>query len=355
MRYYCTFENRKSAFIGLKLLALSLEEHCRDFTFFVGITGKAPQLSDWLSRHAPHAVLVHLDDFKKGSSLKHVKAVLILALFDRGITDVTWLDTDLLVLRDLEPLLAPLAPDTILVAQEDMGRDFEFNRTLLNHYRLKPLRRLEFHVNSCVIRATIQHRPLMERFLACLLDPVFVEQQSKSEAEKIPDFAFEQNIIEMLLSSSDDTWHPAFPVEFIPKGPGIIQELGVTTYKLRNRLRNGLGLRHPWMVHVPGVTKPWNTDARSRRARAACVYSAFAEAYRDRVEEDMSWANSAGLSSRIGRLLSFGQPHWVGWAHCLVGQLWRFLRTGTLERKVTPDPNAKVPQPDDAELPCGSR
>jgi hypothetical protein len=331
MRCFCTFENRKSAFVAVKLLALSLERHCRDFTLFLGMTETDPDLSEWLGKNAPHVVLVQLNPFTQGSSLKHIKPLLILTLFDRGVTDVTWLDTDLLVLRDLEPLLAKLSDDTVLVAQEERSRGFEFNPTLQEHYGLKPLRPLKYHVNSCVIRVSVQHRPLMEKFLECLLDPLFVEQQSKPSAEKLPAFSFEQEVLQMLLSSGNTRWIPAFPVQFVRKGTEIIQELGVTTYKLRNRLRNGLGLRRPWMVHVPG-SKPWSQDARARRRRAASVYSAFAETYKDQIQEDMSWVNSAGLSSRIARWLSFGQPHWVGWGHCLAGIAWRLLRTGRLQR-----------------------
>jgi hypothetical protein len=335
MRCFCAFENRKSAFIAVKLLALSMERHCRNYTLFLGLTEDDAAFSDWLARRAPHVMLVRLQVPSAGASLKHVKPLMMLHLFERGITDITWLDTDMLVLRDLEPLLAPLPDDAVLVAQEELGDGFEHNPTLLAHYGLQPSRRLEFHVNSCVIRATLRHKPLMEKFLAGLLDPVFVAQQSKAPEEKIHDFAFEQNILEVLLSGADETWKPAFPVRFIPKGPGIIQELGVTTYKLRYRLRNGLRLGHPWLVHIPG-DKPWTRDARVRQYRAASVYSAFAETYRDEVEEDMSWANSAGASSRIARWLSLGQPHWVGWGHCLAGLILRFFRTGTLKRKPGP-------------------
>jgi hypothetical protein len=344
MKSYCAFENRKSAFIGAKLLALSLERHCRDYTLFLGVTEDDSELADWAARRAPHVELVRLEAFNAGSSLKHVKPLMMLHLFERGFTDVTWLDTDMLVLRDLESLIGPLPPDALLVAQEEMGHTFEHNRTLLKHYGLEPRRSLQYHVNSCVIRATALHQPLMKKFLDCLLDPVFVAQQGKAPEEKIHDFAFEQNILELLLSAGDKQWNPDFPVRFIPKGPGIIQELGVTTYKLRNRLRSGLGLRRPWLVHVPGE-KPWAPDPLVRRYRAASVYSAFAETYRDEVEEDMSWANSAGISSRIARLLSFGQPHWVGWAHCLAGLIWRFVRTGSLKRKLVAAPKTRTPSP----------
>lgn len=332
MRYYCAFENRQSSLTGAKLLALSLEKHCRDFTLFLGTIEEDPQLSAWLKKHAPHVVLIHLKSFQKESSLKHIKPFFILELFERGISDVTWLDTDLLALRDLEPLLGPLDADTLLVAQ-DMDYTFEFNPRLLEHYRLKPARKLKHCVNTCVLRVTTRHAELMKRFLAYLLDPLFVEQQAKQASARLPDFAFDQKILELLLCSTDENDPPAFPVQFVPEGSGIIQELGVTTYSLRDRLLNGIGRNRPWFVHIPGAIKPWNADVRSRRHRGTSVYSTFAEIYKNQMEDDMSWVNSAGLSSRIGHFLFFGQPHWMGWAHCLAGKCWRFLRTGTVRRR----------------------
>jgi hypothetical protein len=331
MTNYCAFENRPNARIGVKLLALSLEKHCRNFTLYLGVLEQDPELADWLRRRAPHAVQVQLTPFAQGSSIKHVKPVFILELFARGLTEVTWLDTDLLVLKDPAELLASLDSETILVAQ-DMDHLFEFNPRLLEHYRLSPLRKLESRVNTCILRVTTRHKVLLEKFLDFLLDPLFLEEQEKPSLERAQDFAYEQKILELLLCASGPGWTPAFPVRFIPEGSGIIQELGVTTYGLRDRFLNGLGWNRPWFVHAPGEIKPWLPDPHSRSYRGASVYSSFAERYRNQVEEEMSWTNSAGLSSRIGRLLNFGKSHWMGWAHCLAGKTWRLLRTGTLER-----------------------
>jgi hypothetical protein len=276
-------------------------------------------------------VVIELAPFIQGVSVKHVKPVFVLELFARGINDVTWLDTDLLVLRDPAELLDPLDDETLLVA-EDMNPPVAPSPRLLENYRLTPSRKLESRVNTCILRVTARHKVLLEKFLACLLDPLFLEQQEKPAAERLSDFAFEQKILELLLTASDADWSPTFSVRFVPDGSGIIQELGVTTYGLRDRFRNGIGWSRPWFVHVPGEIKPWLSGARTRAYRAASVYSSFAERYKTEVEEEMWWPNSAGFSSRIGRLLSFGSSHWMGWAHCLAGKIWRLLRTGTIQR-----------------------
>jgi hypothetical protein len=324
MKCYCTFENRRESQIGLKLLILSLKKHCRDFTLCVGILEEQPDFSEWLRRHAPHAVPVPLPPFRDSSDIWQVKPLLILQLFAQGWTNVTWLDADLIVLRDLEPLLAPLDDETLLMAQE-LDYAFEFNRPVMEAYRMRPQRELEGCVNTCVMRMTPRHEPLVRKLLECMKDPFFREQTETPPARRMIKWHYDQTIMEMLLTTADDGWTSAIPVRLIPAGSGVIQELGVTRYDLRDRLLNGLGWNRPWIVHCLGL-KPWDPSPRTRSYRAASVFSAFAETYRDEVEEPMPWANAGGWSSRIGRWLSLGQPHWMGIGHCVAGKVRQLLK-----------------------------
>jgi hypothetical protein len=334
MRTYCAFEDRPAALIGAKLLALSLERHCRDFTFYIGVAKELPEFAAWLKRHAPHAKLITLPPFNE-VTIKQVKVLMFLHLFERGVTDVTWLDTDIMVLRDMEPLLAPLDAETVLVAQ-DMDYAFHYNPALMEHYHRKPQRKLDFCVTTALLRLTTRHTPLLQKLLVYLQDPFFLEQQALHYSKRIEGFGYEQKVFEMLLCTTDDDSSPSYPVHFIREGSGIVQELGVTTYGLRDRLCNGLGLTRPWIIHMPGL-KSWDAAPRVRKYRSACVFSAIAASYAGQIEEPMDWVNSAGISSRLARLLSLGQPHWVGFWHCFGGKLLRFLRTGTTRRADTPD------------------
>jgi hypothetical protein len=320
---YCTFENRPESQIGLKLLALSLERYCGDFTLCVGMMGPQPALSDWLRRHAPHAVEVPIPPVSDPAGIWQVKPGLILQLLAQGWDDVTWLDADLIVLRDLHSLLGPLDETTLLLAQE-LDYAFEFNRPVLEAYGLRPARELKGCVNTCAMRMTTCHEPLLRRMIACMESPFFKEQTDLPPARRTIKWHYDQTIMEMLLSTAGGDWTPDFPVQLIPDGSGVIQELGVSRYRLLDRLRNGLGLVHPWIVHCLGM-KPWDPSPRTRRYRAVSVYSAFAEQYRDQVEEPMPWANADGWNSRAGRLLSLGQPHWMGLVHCLAGTIKRVL------------------------------
>jgi len=323
MKCYCTFENRPESQIGLKLLALSLEKQGGDFTLCVGLMQPQPAFSDWLRRHAPHAVEVPIPPLRDPAGIWQVKPRLMLQLFAQGYTDVTWLDADQIVLRDLAPLLAPLDEETLLMAQE-LDYPFEHNQPVLEAYRLQPARALEGCVNTCVMRMTPRHEPLLRRMLECMETPFFRAQTELPPARRTIKWHYDQTIMEMLLSAAGDGWTPTFPVRLIPDGSGVIQELGVSRYRLVNRLRNGLGLDRPWLVHCLGI-KPWDPGRPARHYRAASAFSAFAARYRDQVEEPMTWINPGGWSNRIGRLLSFGQPHWMGIAHCLAGTIKRTI------------------------------
>lgn len=323
MKCFCTFENRRESWIGLKLLALSLERHCKAFVLCVGVLEDQPELSDWLRRHAPHAVQVPVPPFRDAWSIWSVKPRLMLQLFEQGYTDVTWLDADLIVLRDLAPLIDPLDDETILMAQE-LDYAFEFNRPVMNAYAMEPRRELPGCVNTCVLRATTHHAALLEKLIACMDSPFFREQTNTPGPQRMIKWHYDQTIMEMLLTTGNADWATTAPVKLIPAGSGVIQELGVTRYYLHDRLLNGLRLNRPWIVHCLGM-KPWDRNPAARSVRAVSVFSAFAEKYRDEVEEPMPWANKSGANSRIGRLLSLGQPHWMGIAHCALGRVRQLI------------------------------
>ncbi len=78
MKCFCTFENRPDSWIGLKLLALSLERHCRDFTLCVGMVEGQEELAKWLRRRAPHVVQVPMPAFRDAWSVWSVKPRLML-------------------------------------------------------------------------------------------------------------------------------------------------------------------------------------------------------------------------------------------------------------------------------------
>ena len=316
----CAFDDRPSL-IGAKLLILSLERHCRDFTLYLGYTDENPVFADWLSRHGPHVVPVKMPPVAD-LCLKHVKPLLFLELFGRGLDDLVWLDTDILVLRDLEPAFSKLGFDTVGVA-EDIN-PFTPQTNLRAHYQMTPVRDLPGNVNSCVVRFTRTHIPLLEKWLELMRDPFFLEQWNRPIIERARGFGLDQTILQVLLCCRAENWTPPSSIIFWKSGPDVIQEWGVRTYPPGDRLKTALGWNKPMAIHLIGYEKPWTTFSRVHRHRWASVFCALARSYQDDTEEDLSWAHPASLGSKIGQWASFGHPHLVGFWHGLAAKFWNF-------------------------------
>jgi hypothetical protein len=302
-----------------------MERHCDNFKLCVGVLDDQTDMIEWLGRHAPNAVIVPIPPFSSPSAIWQVKPVLILHLFSQGIRDVTWLDADLIVLRDLEPLFATLDEKTVMLARE-FDYPFEFHETVMEAFQMRPGHPLQGCINTCMIRVTVEHEPLIRKLLECIDTPFFVEQTSTPPPQRKIKWHYDQTVMEMLLCSVNENWNYTAPIRLVPAGAGFIQELGVTRYGIGDRLRNGFGLNRPWLIHCLGV-KPWDPREEARKYRTLSVYSAFASSYRQEVEEPMPWARSKGWQSLIGRWLSFGQPHWMGLFHCMAGKLWQLLKS----------------------------
>ena len=318
----CAFDDRASL-IGAKLLILSLEKHCRDFTLYLGFTDENPAFNDWLSRHGPHVIMVEMPRVAD-VCLKHIKPLLFLELFRRGVDDVTWLDTDVLVLRDIEPEIRRLGSDCVAVT-EDIN-SFVPQTNLRAHYHMSPVRDLPGCVNSCMVRFTSAHVPLLEKWLDFMRDPVFLEQWNKPLGERLWGFGLDQTVLQVLLCCRGENWTPPSSVAFWKSGPDVIQEWGVRTYKPWDRIKATLGWNRPFALHLIGYEKPWTAFSRIHRHRWASVFCTMAQPYAAETEEDLSWAFPTSLGAKMAQWFSLGQPHLVGFWHGLAARVWRFFR-----------------------------
>ena len=224
MRAFCAFEDR-SALVGLKLLILSLERHCRDLVLYLGYTEENRELARWLQRHGPHVVPVRMAPFAQ-VCLKHVKPLLFLELFRRGVEDVVWIDTDIIVLRDLVSRLSAGLMKKRWSLRRTSTRSCR-KKISRAHYRMSPVRDLSGSVNSCVARFTRHHVPLLEKWLEFMNDPVFLEQWNLPPHLRVWGFGLDQTVLQVLLCCRGQGWTPPEEVTLLKDGPDIIQEWGV--------------------------------------------------------------------------------------------------------------------------------
>ena len=142
----CTFDDRVTDIIGLKLLVCSLSRYCPQAVVRLFCPVADDEFREWL-RDYPQVTL-DVDPQMKGMGW-NVKPMLLQRLLDEGHDAVLWMDSDIVVTSDFRRLLPP--DDKLVVTQEaalgpyavrqrTLGWNLSLGRTLLG-------------VNTCVIRA----------------------------------------------------------------------------------------------------------------------------------------------------------------------------------------------------------
>jgi hypothetical protein len=205
------YEDREPSIIGLKLLALSITRHSPRLPIYI-YTSEAlisQNLVGWLGRHAPKASLLPAPQgAPAGWSMKpHV----LMDALDRHCDVAVWLDADLMLNGPIEPRFEGLPSTTISVASET-GRANPMRATIWGFDVVRPL---SFVVNSCVIRCTRSHLPLLKEWARLTNAPLFLEAQAKSLGERHPALYSDQDLLEGILISDALGDRPTIGVDFI--------------------------------------------------------------------------------------------------------------------------------------------
>jgi len=319
LRHYCTFEDRPDALIGVKLLALSLERHCRNFQFWIALRNVPDGFWAWIEKNAPNAKVIV---FEPRHGTWNIKAEIITHFLSEVSEEVIWIDSDILVLRDLEELW-PRCRDDVVVAQEYNYPAF-VTSAQVEAFGLPPLTTLPHAVNSCVLRFTRSHVELL-RFWGLLLGACkYQTEQQKPFAQRARGLRSDQDVLEYILSTVRPDARCS--VSYVRTGFEIIQDHGSTTYDFHHRLMNAFGFGHPFFVHALGE-KPWGKSFR----RKDSAYVELARIYREFSEEWFNDSRDVGWFSKTCPVMA---AHLLGMPRCLAGKIWRFLSTGSFRRKL---------------------
>src|SRR5882724_1240936 len=173
----CTFEDRATDIIGLKLLICGLSCHMGDVPVRVVCPVADDEFRSWLKNH-PQVTLT--DDPQLRGMGWNVKPTLLKQLLEQTRDTVVWMDSDIIVTRDFrdhlpsndalvvthEPALTPYG-----VRQRTAGWKFPLGRTLLG-------------VNTCVVRAKPAHAGLITAWQKLLQDPDYRAAQATPFAHR---------------------------------------------------------------------------------------------------------------------------------------------------------------------------
>lgn len=325
----CTYENRLADLTGGKLLTLSLAEHCPDLPVDFSSTKGVGDFFEWLSRF-PQVRARELSELDGRGW--NVKPAILLGLLDEGQSEVVWLDSDVIATADFRPLLCGIPAETLVATEEPAWGAVEGSATRTLGWGLQQGRMLARTANTCLLRVTRHHRPLLEAWQRLLDAPEYVAAQARPWNERPVHMLSDQDALTALLGSRE---FAGLQVRLLRRGRDVLQGFDPSTYTVADRLRNGAaGL--PPLVHAQR-DKPWQLaqvppavrEPRRYFARAymeLSPYTHVARRYQDQLGEPADWATvSTGLAKTL-RFLAAGSVNRQGIPHALAARAMRPFR-----------------------------
>jgi hypothetical protein len=172
----CVAEDRKSCEVALKLTLLGLARHSGELKVELFYPAADDAFVAWL-RRCPRVVLNA--NPVPGAYSWNVKPHALLSLLQKGYDDVLWIDSDIIVARDIRPLFEGMDTDTMVVTQEALyGHCADPDGIRARGWGFEVGRELFSTANTGVVRATRAHLPLLERWQALLESDEYRRYQS---------------------------------------------------------------------------------------------------------------------------------------------------------------------------------
>jgi hypothetical protein len=247
----CTHDDRPQATTGIKLLLLSLAEHCPDVDVLVSWPHPGGEFTAWLQ--ARPKVQVHVEPAYLGREW-NIKPDLLLHCLNQGYGEVIWIDSDVIVARDFRDLFSDADEETLVVAEDFFWSAYVFfsGTARAELWGLRPGRALPWTANTGVLRVTPAHRPLLHAWKTLLASAPYVQAHQRAWHARPVHLVGDQDVLTALLSSHRFS---GIPVTFLRRGEDVIYNFGPSGYTPRERLANLKRGTAPF-VHCSGP-KPW--------------------------------------------------------------------------------------------------
>lgn len=251
----CVAEDRESCEPGLRLLISSLDRWNRSLPVHVFYPPGGPAFKAWLARF-PQVVL-RPQPVPGTYSTFNVKPHAILYLLDQGFDEIVWIDTDIIVTKNILETFNNVDANTMVITEEALwgvcADDKDALRALLWGFEIG--RTLPFALNTSVLRVTSRHHALLTKWKSLVESNEYTTEQAKLWSARRPHMFGDQDVLTALLCSSEFS---DVSLKILYRGFHIIQYFGLYGYTITERLRSMFfGL--PPFIHSQGP-KPWNTD-----------------------------------------------------------------------------------------------
>jgi hypothetical protein len=311
-RVYCLVEDREREEVGLRFAVASLLRACPTARVVVYRSNPSVDFRRWLGKRS-RAELV--PEMPAGASSWNCKPHALLPLLEGEADEAVWLDSDILVARDPSYLFDAHGPDVLVGAEEPQPAPLPLGWSIRTRaWGLEPGRDSPMTLNSCVVRVTRAHIPLLKRWRELLADPTYLAAQRVDFPERPFHLWGDQDVLNALLGARG---FEGFPVHYLRIGRDVIHSGGALTYPVGRRLA-GLFRRippflhaqagKPWIIFDPGYrqTHPrWFTFYR-RLLQETSPYVGAARRLRAEVEVPCPWLDAWSLLGVGVRLVGFG-------------------------------------------------
>jgi hypothetical protein len=308
---FCLAEDRAEGETGLRLAILSLAKHCPGTPIYVYKPASASSFGDWVRQFSQ---VNWIPSTPVGAHSWNCKPQALKPLLANGHRDAVWVDSDIIVTKDIRPLFEKLDPRVLVITQEPASLHYQGTALRTKAWNLEVGRSLPFTLNSSVLRVTNHHLALLDVWAKYLSDPQYVSYQSKSLEERPIHMASDQDVLNALVGARE---FADIPLHVIPSGSEIIHTGGALGYSWKERLR-GVFLAKPAFLHAT-AGKPWlwlggepywskrNFFGWYRRLlQETSPYLFESRHFRKQLDQDSQWMDRRTGTGSILRFLGFG-------------------------------------------------
>lgn len=306
---FCLFEDRAAEEVGLRLALSSIRHCCPLARVFVYRPDPGEDFARWL-REFPNVTLV--SERPARASSWNCKPHVLLPLLEQGHREVIWLDSDILLSRDPSYLFEGWSDDELGVVQEQISSARQGTEERTRGWGLAVGRTWPVTLNTCVLRVTRAHVPLLQRWQVMLEDERYLHWQTRPLSERPLCFMSDQDVLNGLMGSAEFS---TMPVRFLRRGRDVIHSGGALAYSLKERLA-GMSGPIPPIIHGQGA-KPWimfvhtaeltgRFWAYRRLLQEVSPYMALSRRYRDQLGMPCPWMDWHSSLGRLVRCLGLG-------------------------------------------------
>jgi hypothetical protein len=295
----CIYEDRATDMVAVKLLVASLLRNSPGLDIEVTIPNPSESVRAWFSARPGARLRSDHDTRRSGYNVKG--AVLARALEETE--EALWIDSDIMVTRDLRPVFASAGPNTLAVSEEWFGAPFQGGTSRVRGLGLPVGRSLPATANTSVLKVTRAHRELLAAWDEILRSEEYLAAQGRVWTERPIWLLGDQEVLTGLLGSKR---FADVPILWVRRGRDIAHCFPpvASGYAAHERVANIVRRRTPTFVHSI-VERPWRPpNGQMTLHLETSPYTLTAAKYEADVEEPLPWTRPTLPAARLLRSLS---------------------------------------------------